>query len=89
MNWYEVPRDEQETTINIDYEERTLTLYTSRKSVANKLLKKAGEPTTIYKTENKVSGIEYKKRLSDKNIKAFLSVSTIIGGFKQEINKIV
>jgi len=89
MNWYEVPRDEQETTINVDYEERTLVLYTTRKSVANKLIKRVGEPTKIYKTDNKVSGVEYKKRLSDKNIKAFLSVSTIIGGFKKEINEVV
>lgn len=84
MNWYEVPRDEQETTINIDYEERTLTLCTTRKSVANKLKRKVGEPTTIYKTEHKISGVEYKINLSDKNLRTYLSVSVIVGGFRQE-----
>ena len=82
--WYEIPRDEQETVINIDYEERTLMLYTTRKSVANKLMKKVGEPTKIYKTEDKISGVEYLIKLSDKNLRTFLSVGTIIGGFRQE-----
>ena len=82
--WYAVPREEQETTINIDYEERTLTLYTCRKSVADKLKRKVGEPTKVYYTENKISGIEYNIKLSDKNLKTFFSVSLIVGGFRRE-----
>ena len=41
--WEQVPRDEQETIINVDYYEKTMTLYTSRKSVAQRLKKKVGE----------------------------------------------
>ena len=82
--WYEVPREEQETTINIDYEERTLTLYTCRKSVADKLKRKVGEPTKVYLTEGKTSGVEYKINLSDEKLRTYLSVSVIVGGFRQE-----
>jgi hypothetical protein len=82
--WYDVSRDEQETIINVDYEERTLILYTNRKNVANKLIKKVGKPSRIEKIDEKISGIEYKVKLSDKNLKAFFSVGTIIGGFRQD-----
>ena len=85
MEWYNVPREEQETTINIDYEERTLVFYTTRKNVATKLAKKVGEPDKVYTTDEKVSAIEYKRKLSDKNIRYFLSVGIIIAGFKQDI----
>ena len=81
--WYDVPREEQETTINIDYEERTLVLYTTRKNVATKLAKKVGEPTKIYTIDGKISAVEYKKKLADSNIRYFLSVGIIIAGFKQ------
>lgn len=84
MEWYNCPREEQETTINIDYYERTLTLYTCRKSVADKLKRKVGEPTKVYYTENKISAVEYIVKLSDINLRTFLSVSVIVGGFRQE-----
>ena len=32
MKWLEVPRDEQQSIINIDYAEKTITVYTNRKA---------------------------------------------------------
>lgn len=83
--WIEVPREEQETIININYCDRTIMFYTSRKSVANKIEKKIGKPDKIYKIQEKKCGIEYKRKLSDENIKQFLSIANIIGGFRKEI----
>ena len=83
MEWYAVPRDEQETIVNIDYEERTLNFYTTRKSVANKLLKRVGKPDKIETNEGKIVAVSYIRKLSDKDIRSFLSVGTLICGFRQ------
>ena len=40
--WQNVALEEQETTINIDYCSKTITLYTSRKTTASKLKKSNG-----------------------------------------------
>ena len=82
--WEIVPRDEQETVINIDYFEKTLTFYTTRKSVAERIKKKVGEPTSIDKTNGKISGVTYVRNLHDEDIKKFLSISLIIGGFRKQ-----
>lgn len=80
--WEIVPRDEQETIINIDYFEKTITVYTSRKQVAERLKKKIGEPDYTDKIEGKISGITYRMPLHDKRVKQFLSIGNIIGGFR-------
>ena len=82
--WEIIPRDEQETVINIDYFEKTLTFYTTRKSVAERIKKKVGEPTSIDETNGKISGVTYVRNLHDEDIKKFLSVSSIIGGFRKQ-----
>lgn len=82
--WEIIPRDEQETVINIDYFEKTLTFYTTRKSVAERIKKKVGEPTSVDKTNGKISGVTYVRNLHDEDIKKFLSISSIIGGFRKQ-----
>ena len=83
--WNEVTREEQETIIHIDYYERTIMFYTTRKSVATKMEKKIGKADRIYKMQDKKCAVEYKRKLSDKNIKQFLSVANVVGGFRKEI----
>ena len=83
-SWYAVGRDEQESIINIDYCEKKMTFYTSRKSVAERLRKKVGEPTQIDTQNGLISGVTYIRNLHDKDVKQFLSISTIIGGFRNE-----
>lgn len=80
--WAMVPRDEQETVINVDYFNKTITVYTSRKSVAERLKRKVGEPTNIGKIEGKISDVTYEMPLHDKRVKQFLSIGNIIGGFR-------
>ena len=80
--WDLVPRDEQETVINIDYYEKTITVYTSRKSVAERLKRKVGDPDYADKIENRIVGVTYKMPLHDKRVKQFLSIGNIIGGFR-------
>lgn len=82
--WAVFGRDEQESIIRIDYYDKTLTFYTSRKSVAERLRKKVGEPTKTDIQNDLVTGVTYIRNLHDKDVKQFLSVSSIIGGFRNE-----
>lgn len=84
MKWLGIPRDEQETIINVDYCEKTLTVYTSRKSVAERLIRKIGQPTIIDKTNGLVTGITYERSLFDKDIAKFFSKMLIIGAFRDD-----
>ena len=43
-NFYNTDLTEQETTINIDYSTSNVNIYTSRKSIYKRLIKKIGEP---------------------------------------------
>lgn len=82
--WIAMSRDEQESIINIDYCEKKMTFYTSRKSVAERLRKKVGEPTSVDTQNDLIFGVTYVRNLHDKDIKQFLSISTIVGGFRNE-----
>ena len=84
MEWEIVPRDEQETLINIDYYEKTINVYTSRKQVAERLKKKIGDPTDVYKNGNKIYAVNYKRNLFDKDVAKFLSKMLLIGSFRDE-----
>lgn len=84
MDWNEVPRDEQETIINIDYYERTLSIYTNRKAVAVRLQKKFGEPTNTFTSDSKLYAVEYKRSLDDKNLSTFFSKTILVGNFNKK-----
>lgn len=84
MNWEMIPRDEQETIVNIDYYEKTISIYTTRKSVAERLLKKIGEPSNIQKNGNNILSVEYKRNLFDKDVAKFFSKSLLVGSFKNQ-----
>ena len=84
MEWEIVPRDEQETLINIDYCEKTINVYTSRKQVGERLKKKIGEPTDKYISNNKVYAVNYKRNLYDKDVAKFLSKMLLIGAFRDD-----
>ena len=82
LNWDIVPRDEQETNIHLDYETKTINFYTNRKSTANRIIKRLGEPDGIDTYNGRVNGIRYSRNLNDKNIKPLLSMTTVIGNFR-------
>ena len=84
MKWEIVPRDEQETLINVDYCEKTITVYTTRKQTAERLQKKIGEPTTQDVHNGFISGVTYKRSLFDKDVTKFFSKGLIIGTFKEQ-----
>lgn len=87
MEWDNIPREEQETVINIDYFEKEITVYTSRKSVADRLIKKIGEPSKVYTSFGKVYAIDYKRSLFDKDIAKFFSKGLLVGAFKETDKK--
>lgn len=70
--------------INIDYYEKTINVYTSRKQVAERLKKKIGEPTDKYISNNKVYAVNYKRNLFDKDVAKFLSKMLLIGAFRDD-----
>ena len=80
--WQNVALEEQETTINIDYCSKTISLYTSRKTTANKLKNAMGEPTKTEYTNKKISGVIYKRNVDDKDAKKLLSKGLLIGAIK-------
>ena len=82
--WQNVALEEQETTINIDYSSKTITLYTSRKTTANKLIKAIGEPNKKDYINKKISGIFYKRNVDDKDAKKLLSKGLLIGAIKSK-----
>ena len=84
MEWEIIPRDEQETLINIDYFEKTINVYTSRKQVGERLKKKIGEPTDKYVSNGKIYAVNYKRNLFDKDVAKFLSKMLLIGAFRDE-----
>ena len=84
MEWEIIPRDEQETLINIDYCEKVINVYTSRKQVGERLKKKIGEPTDKYISNGKIYAVNYKRNLFDKDVAKFLSKMLLIGAFRDE-----
>lgn len=87
MEWEIVPRDEQETVINIDYYQKIITVYTSRKQTGIRLLKKIGEPTKTDFHDGLISGVTYVRNLFDKDVAKFFSKMLLIGGFKKNNNQ--
>ena len=87
MEWEVIPRDEQETIIEIDYRDKKIDVYTTRKSVANRLKSKFGEPDSVSTNNGKIYAISYRRNLYDKGIRGFLSVGTLVGGFRQNNNQ--
>jgi len=82
-NFYPTDFKEQETIINIDYFERTIHIYTCRKSIALRLYKILGEPTNSYITQNQISGVKWIIPFHNrKSIRNILSRPVLIGNFK-------
>lgn len=87
MKWEIAPLDEQETIVNIDYYDKKITVYTSRKSVGERLMKKIGEPTKIHEMDGKISAVEYTRNLFDKDVARFFSKMLLIGSFRKQIDE--
>lgn len=87
MEWEIVPRDEQETIFNIDYFEKTISIYTTRKQVGERLMKKIGEPNIKFENQGRIYAVEYKRNLFDKDVAKFFSKMLVIGAFRDD-NKI-
>lgn len=82
-NFYLTDLKEQETIVNIDYYQRVVYIYTCRKSVADRLRSKLGEPQKIYYIKNKISGIRYEVPFGNKKeLTSILSRPLLIGNMK-------
>lgn len=82
--WQDIALEEQETSILIDYCDKTISLYTSRKATASKLKKAMGEPTKKLYIKDKISGVVYTRKVDDKDTKKLLSKMLLIGAIKSK-----
>lgn len=83
MKYYNTIPEEQETIINIDYFERTLNIYSSRKSVIQRLYSKLGEPYQSDYINNTLTGANWKIKFEEKKkITIALSKPLLIGQMK-------
>ena len=78
--FYSTPLEEQETIINIDYNNREVNCYTSRWAVYEKLTKKLGEPTQTFYTDKKISGASWKVSFADKKSANIIFSKTVVIG---------
>lgn len=82
-NFYNTVPEEQETIINIDYAGSKVVLYTSKKSIYDRIFKKIGTPTKEHYINKKLSSANWEIPFSNKkNITAILSRPTLIGNIK-------
>ena len=73
--------DEQETIINIDYSASVVYVYTSQRTVYQRLVKKLGQPQNIGYIKDKIVSGSWKISFKDKKtITQVLSRPTLIGG---------
>ena len=83
MKFYNTIPEEQETTINIDYYNKILNIYSSRKSVIQRLQNKLGEPAKTYYINKEVTGANWDIPFAEKKKMNFaLSKTIIIGQIK-------
>lgn len=72
--------DEQETIINIDYSSSIVYVYTSQRTVYQRLVKKLGQPQNIGYIKNKIVSGSWNIPFKDKKIiTQILSRPTLIG----------
>ena len=84
MKWEITPLDEQETILSIDYYDKTINVYTARKSVGERLMKKMGKPTKTHENDGKISAVEYTRSLYDKDVAKFFSKMLLIGTYRKQ-----
>lgn len=83
MKYYNTIPEEQETVINIDYFERVLSIYSSRKSVIQRLWDKLGEPNKLNYIQKALTGAIWEIKFEDKKrINIALSRPLLIGQIK-------
>ena len=87
MKWKLVPREEQETFLHIDYNEKTISVYTTRKQVGERLYKKLGEPTYSDTQKGLTTSVTYVRNLFDDDVSKFFSKMLLIGVFRNDDNK--
>jgi len=83
MKFYKTLPEEQETIINIDYLKKQIRIYSSRKSVLERLYKKLGEPTKTHYLKKEITGAYWEIKFEDKKkISSALSRPLLIGNIK-------
>ncbi len=83
MRFYNTSIEEQETQISIDYKSKVLSIYSSRKSIIQRLNKKVGDANKSDYINNAITGASWDIPFSDrKKITSALSKPILIGQMK-------
>ena len=78
-SFYNTDIAEQESMINVDYDNKMASFYTSRKTVYNRMVKEIGEPAQIYYIGKKITGGRWDIDFQDKKINKIFSKKIIVG----------
>lgn len=83
--WRITPRDEQETIIHVNYEDGLVMLYTTRKAVARRFEKAAGEPDVTYRLPDEgICAVEWRRTFAECGI--LFHKSKIVGAVASKMD---
>lgn len=86
--WISIPIDEQETIINLDYQDKCLHLYTCNQATSKRLQKKIGKPNEIDHQNNLVCGTTWEIKFQDReSIRKALSLGSLITTHQSKTNQ--
>ncbi len=76
--WQKIDRNEQESILLLDYEQKEINFYTSREAVYKRILKILGKPTKIFYTKGLITGVNWLLPFDDKKTSKLFSKKLLI-----------
>ena len=80
--WQKIDRNEQESILLLDYEQKEINFYTSREAVYKRILKILGNPTKTFYTKGLITGVNWILSFDDKKTSKLFSKKLLIRKFK-------
>ena len=80
--WQKIDRNEQESILLLDYEQKEINFYTSREAVYKRMLKIFGSPTKTFYTKGLITGVNWTLSFDDKKASKLFSKKLLIRKFK-------
>ena len=79
IEFYKTDIKEQESNILVDYENKKVTFYTSRKTIFYRMLQRLGKPTNTYFIGKQITGGSWLFDFKDKRTNIVFSKTLLIG----------
>lgn len=82
QKWQKIDRNEQESIMILDYEQKEISFYTSREAVYKRILKILGNPTKTFYTKSLITGVNWTLSFDDKKATKLFSKKLLIRKLK-------